>query len=170
MTESIQKDDLFNVRPAAYAEVIIPLALPMNYTWAVSEELINRAKTGCRAEVMLKNKKYAGVIKTVSTAKPAAFEPKPVLNILDDEPIVFPEQLKLWEWMANYYMCSEGEVMQAALPTHYKLSSETILMFNDEAGDDFSHLDDEEFLVAEALLLKKQLRSEEHTSELQSPC
>jgi primosomal protein N' (replication factor Y) (superfamily II helicase) len=152
------KEDLFFVQPAGYAEVIIPLALPMNYTWSLSEELLATAKTGCRAEVMLKNKKYAGIIKSVSREKPEAFEPKPVLNILDDEPIVFPEQLKLWQWMANYYMCSEGEVMQAALPTHYKLSSETVLLFNEEAGEDFSDLDDEEFLVAEALLLKKQLR------------
>ncbi len=55
-------------------------------------------------------------------------------------------------------MCSEGEVMAAALPTHFKLSSETVLIYNEEAGDDFSHLNDEEFLVAEALLIKKELR------------
>ena len=55
-------------------------------------------------------------------------------------------------------MCSEGEVMQAALPTHFKLSSETILLYNEEAGDDFSGLDNEEYLVAEALLIKKELK------------
>ena len=67
-------------------------------------------------------------------------------------PIIYPQQLKLWEWMAQYYMCSEGEVMAAALPAHFKLSSETILVFNEEYGDDFSDLDHDEFLVAEALL------------------
>ena len=60
--------------------------------------------------------------------------------------------------MANYYLCSEGEVMQAALPTHFKLSSETILLYNDEAGDDFSSLDNDEYVVAEALLIKKELK------------
>ena len=55
-------------------------------------------------------------------------------------------------------MCSEGEVMAAALPTHLKLSSETILIFNEEYGDDFSELDNDEYLVAEALLIKKELR------------
>ena len=55
-------------------------------------------------------------------------------------------------------MCSEGEVMAAALPTHLKLSSETILIYNEEYGDDFSELDNEEYLVAEALLIKKELR------------
>ncbi len=60
--------------------------------------------------------------------------------------------------MSRYYMCSEGEVMAAALPTNFKLSSETVLVYNEEAGEDFSHLGDEEFLVAEALLIKKELR------------
>lgn len=80
------------------------------------------------------------------------------MNVLDDEPILYPQQLQLWQWISQYYMCSEGEVMAAALPTHFKLSSETILIYNEEIGEDFTHLNDEEFLVAEALLIKKQLR------------
>lgn len=144
---------------STFVEVIIPLALPKNYTWSVPDELVASIQPGCRVEVVLrKNKKYAGIIKRIHREKPAAFEPKDILNVLDAEPIIFPEQLHFWEWMANYYLCSEGEVMQAALPTHFKLSSETILLYNEEAGDDFSHLDEEEFLVAEALLLKKELK------------
>ena len=137
LTSRNQNEVLFDNKPAAYAEIIIPLALPMNYTWSLTKDLLAKAKTGVRAEVTLKNKKYAGVIKRVLTEKPEAFDPKPVLNILDEHPVVYPEQLKLWEWMANYYMCSEGEVMQAALPTHFKLSSETILLYNEEAGEPY---------------------------------
>jgi primosomal protein N' (replication factor Y) len=58
----------------------------------------------------------------------------------------------------DYYMCSQGEVMQAALPSHLKLSSETNLTYNEDYGEDFSDLDNEEFLVAEALLIKKELK------------
>ena len=54
-------------------------------------------------------------------------------------------------------MCTEGEVMAAAFPAHFKLSSETVLVFNEEYGDDFSALDNEEYLVAEALLMKHEL-------------
>ncbi|MDQ6762859.1 MAG: primosomal protein N', partial [Bacteroidota bacterium] len=61
-------------------------------------------------------------------------------------------------WISEYYMCTEGEVMSAALPTHLKLSSEAILIYNDEYGEDFSDLDNEEYLVAEALLIKKELK------------
>lgn len=142
-----------------YAEVIIPLALPKNYTWSVPVHLQEQVQEGCRVEVVLgKNKKYAGVVKRLHEEKSEVFDTKDILNVLDSAPIVHPEQMKLWEWMASYYMCSEGEVMAAALPSHFKLSSETVLVFNEEYGDDFSHLDHDEYLVAEALLIKKELK------------
>ena len=141
-----------------FVEVIIPLALPRNYTWEVPGELTGQLKTGVRVEVVLgKNKKYAGIVKRIHEQAPG-FETKEILSVIDTEPVVFEKQLAFWEWMASYYMCSEGEVMQAAMPTYFKLSSETILLYNEEYGEDFSDLDDEEFLVAEALLLKKELR------------
>ncbi len=142
-----------------YAEIIIPLALPKNYTWLIPDQMLDSVRPGCRVEVNLgKNKKYAGIIKRIHQEKPEFFEPKEILNVLDTEPVVYEEQLKLWEWMASYYMCSEGEVMAAALPSHFKLSSETILIFNEEYGDNFSALDHDEYLVAEALLIKKELK------------
>jgi primosomal protein N' len=144
-----------------YAEVIIPLAVPRNYTWSVPEQWRASIRPGCRVEVELRNKKYAGIVKRLHEEKPAAFEPKPIGNVLDAEPILHPDQLKLWEWIAGYYLCSEGEVMAAALPAHFKLSSETILVFNEEAGEDFTHLDNNEFVVAEALLIKKELKLSE---------
>ncbi|HET9429937.1 MAG TPA: primosomal protein N', partial [Chitinophagaceae bacterium] len=145
-----------------YAEIIIPLALPKNYTWSVPPSMRENLRPGCRVEVNLgKNKKYAGIIKRLHSEKPEFFEPKEILNILDIEPVIYEEQLQLWEWIAAYYMCSEGEVMAAALPAHFKLSSETIIVGNPEFGDDFSMLDHDEYLVAEALLIKKELRLNE---------
>lgn len=144
--------------PVCWAEVILPLAVPNTYTYAVPASLADKARPGCRAEVVFGgHKKYAGLIKQLVTEKPA-YPTKPLLNILDDEPILYPQQLQLWKWISEYYMCTEGEVLAAALPTNFKLSSETILIYNEAAGDDFSHLSDEEFLVAEALLIKKELR------------
>lgn len=155
---------------SVYAEVIIPLALPQNYTWRVPEHLQSLASIGCRVEVNLgKQKKYAGIIKRIHSDKPEFFDPKDILNVLDAEPVVYAEQLKLWEWMAGYYMCSEGEVMAAGLPAHFKLSSETIVVYNEEFGDDFTNLDAEEYVVAEALLLKKELKLSEVQLILDSP-
>ncbi len=152
-----------------YAEIIIPSALPKNYTWSVPAHLRELVKAGCRVEVNLgKSKKYAGIVKRLHDDKPELFDTKDVLNVLDTEPVVFEEQLKLWEWIAAYYMCSEGEVMAAALPAHFKLSSETILVFNEEYGDDFSALNHDEYIVAEALLIKKELNLSEVQQVLDS--
>lgn len=153
-----------------YAEVIIPAALPKNYTWSVPAHLVAQVQPGCRVEVNLgRTKKYAGIVKKLAEEKPEFIETKDILNVLDTEPVVGEEQLRLWEWMASYYMCSEGEVMAAALPAHFRLSSETILVFNEEAGDDFSLLDHDEYIVAEALLLKKELNLAEVQQLLDSP-
>jgi primosomal protein N' (replication factor Y) (superfamily II helicase) len=121
--------------------------------------MLDLISVGCRVEVNLgKNKKYAGVVKRIHGDAPTSFEAKQIINVLDPEPVIQRYQLQFWEWMADYYMCSEGEVMAAALPAHFKLSSETVLVFNEEFGDDFSSLDNEEFLVSEALLIKHELR------------
>ncbi len=141
-----------------WAHIVLPLALPVVYTYAIPDLHLERALPGCRVEVVFgKNKKYAGIIKSVTTQKPD-YQTKPILNVLDDAPLLYPQQLQFWEWMSNYYMCTEGEVMAAALPANFKLSSETILIYNEEIGEDFTDLSDDEFLVAEALLLKKQLQ------------
>ena len=126
------------------------------------EHLKEQVNIGCRVEVNLgKNKKYAGIVKALLDKMPVFYETKDILNVLDVEPVVHEQQLKLWEWIADYYMCSEGEVMAAALPSHFKLSSETIVVFNEEYGEDFSALGHDEFLVGEALLIKRELKLSE---------
>ncbi len=153
--------ETMNDAKSLYAEIIIPLLLPVNYTWSIPSEYVSVAKPGIRAEVQLKNKRYAGIIKKIIAQKPEAFEPKPILNILDEEPQLFEQQLQLWQWIADYYMCSEGEVMQAAMPANLKLSSETIVVWNEEHGEDFSDLNDREYIIAEALSIKKELKLSE---------
>ncbi|MES2431624.1 MAG: primosomal protein N' [Bacteroidota bacterium] len=162
-----EKNTLFNNfsplggRGVLFAEVILPLALPKTYTYSIPPIFADKVKSGCRVEVVLgKTKRYAGIIKSISSEAPP-YQTKDIINVLDDEPVLYEQQLKLWNWVSNYYMCSEGEVMTAALPAHFKLSSETILLFDEEYGDDFSDLDHDEYLVAEALLIKKQLNLNE---------
>ncbi|MEN9458641.1 MAG: hypothetical protein RL135_1227, partial [Bacteroidota bacterium] len=145
-----------------FVEVIIPLALPKNYTWQVPEQMQLAIVPGIRVEVALrKNKKYAGIVKRVVTEIPVGFTPSPILNILDSSPVVNDTQLKLWEWIAQYYMCTEGEVMQAAIPANLKLSSESVLQWNEERTLDFSDLSDSEFIIAEALEIKGELKISE---------
>src|SRR5678815_3630094 len=106
MEENISdKDFLYSpLGVGGFAEIIIPLALPKNYTWSVPDHLKDQLHVGCRVEVNLgKNKRYAGIVKRLHNNKPEFFEAKEILNVLDAEPVVFEEQLKLWEWMAVSY-------------------------------------------------------------------
>lgn len=145
----------------AFAEVIVPLFLPTNYTWSIPPKWEGKIKPGCRVEVALRKRKYAGIVKSISTKAPE-FKTQPILNILDNEPVIHQQQLKLWQWISDYYMCTEGEVMQAAIPANLKLSSESILVWNDSFDDeDLSFLEEEEYVVAEALSMHKELKISE---------
>lgn len=154
-------DTIFYNTPSVWVDVILPLALPQVYTYHVPPELESSVQRGCRVEVIFgKSKRYAGIIRSVLRTTPS-YPTKPILQVLDDTPLVFENQLKLWKWISGYYLCTEGEVMSAALPANFKLSSETILLFNEEAGDDFLDLDEREYIVADALSIRKQLTMRE---------
>jgi primosomal protein N' (replication factor Y) (superfamily II helicase) len=144
-----------------YAEIIIPLYLPQNYTWQIPAEQQLSITVGARVEVSLRKRKYAGIVKSISNQAPTSFAAQPIHEVLDAEPIIWPYQLAFWEWMAQWYFCTEGEVMQAALPAYFKLSSESILVFNQEIGENFSFLPNDAFLLAEALFLKKEITATE---------
>ncbi|TAD85757.1 MAG: primosomal protein N' [Bacteroidetes bacterium] len=142
-----------------YADVIVPLYLPKTLTWALPQAWLELVRPGCRVEVQVgPSKRYAGIVKRIHQQKPNFAEVKPILGLLDDEPVLFPQQLQLWAWIAEYYLCSEGEIMIAALPIHLKLSSESIVQFNPDHGIELTTLSDREYLVAEALEIKQELK------------
>jgi len=145
-----------------FADILIPAALPTLYTWSIPDDLVHQVKVGCRVEVNLgKRKRYAGLVKKIYSSTSPARALKPILQVLDSVPIVFSEQFAFWEWMSDYYLCSQGEVMAAALPANFRLTSDTELVWNEDASDDFSHLSTDEYLVAEALFLRKKLQISE---------
>ncbi|MDR0295645.1 MAG: primosomal protein N' [Prevotellaceae bacterium] len=114
-----------------YAHVIFPLALPHALTYAVPPYFGEKIAVGMRVQVDLGRKHYQALVQSLSDEAPTGFEIKPVKMVVDNEPIVNAAQLRFWEWMANYYMCTLGEVMAAALPnglrTEYKPRIETFV-------------------------------------------
>jgi primosomal protein N' (replication factor Y) len=139
-----------------FADIILPLAIERNYTFGIPVELHEKVKVGCRVEVQFgKRKIYSGIVKTIHSNKPEYYQVKPIRALLDEEPIVTSTQLKFWEWMASYYMCTEGEVMNAALPSHLKLVSETYVVLNEDIEIDAQSLSDDEYLLIEALEVKR---------------
>ena len=139
-------------------KVILPLATPKPYTYYLPEELIDQVQFGVRVEVQFgKSKHYTGLVIKVNKSVPEGYDLKPVNAVIDDQPIVTREQVKLWQWMASYYCCTIGEVMNAALPANLKLTSETILTLHPGIHDDFTHLDDKAYLIAEALTIQNEI-------------
>ncbi|MDR0660508.1 MAG: primosomal protein N' [Prevotellaceae bacterium] len=129
-----------------FADIVLPLNLsPLTY--GVPFELEGQIKVGCRVTVQLgKRKLYAGIIIKIHSNKPQGYEVKDILSIIDEDPLVSAHQIQLWQWMADYYMCTLGEVMSASLPSGLKMESETKLMFCKQP-DDYSTLNDAERVV-----------------------
>jgi len=141
-----------------YVDVILPLALPQAYTYAVPIDLVPFVKIGQRVIVQFgKNRFYSAIIKRIHHSKPVV-DAKLIETLAEEEAIVTETQLKFWKWMSEYYMCSEGEVMNAALPSGLKLSSETKIRYNESYDGDFEALSEEEFLIVQALRAQQEIK------------
>ena len=138
-----------------YADVILPLALPEVYSYSIPPELASQITIGIRVEVPLKNKMYSGIVYKIRSE--SAIKTKPIRSVIDDFPIVTELQLTFWEWMADYYCASLGEIMHNALPSGLKLESETKVIINPEFDIDTITLSDDEYLVADALSIRNEL-------------
>ena len=116
-------------------EVIVPLPLNATFTYAVPELLQNEnIAVGSRVIVPFGQKKfYTAIVIGFPAKAPDNVTPKEIVQVLDSRPVLCHPQLKFWNWMADYYLCSVGDVMKAALPAALKIESTTTVI----AGDDF---------------------------------
>ncbi|MDE7426825.1 MAG: primosomal protein N' [Muribaculaceae bacterium] len=118
-----------------YAQVILPVPVDGTFTYAVPDAMVSRASPGHRLLVPFGIRKmYTGVVESISTVPPrGSFDLKEPLMTLDAAPILRHPQLKFWRWMADYYLCTLGEVYEAAVPAGLKLQSETVVELNPDA-------------------------------------
>ena len=145
-------------RQTFFVNVVLPLAISKAYTYRVPQNLVNNIAIGKRVVVQFgRNRVYTAIIFSISDKAPVGYEAKYILDVLDEFPIVTAQQLALWEWMSAYYLCTLGEVMQAALPSALKLASETKVTLNPDAEYDKSTLTDKEFLLLDALEIQPLL-------------
>ena len=109
----------------------MPLPLPECFTYLLPAEMEEEVQRGCRVVVPFGRKKfYTGIVSNVHSLRPTAYEVKEVVSVLDAHPVLLPLQFKFWEWVAAYYLCTQGDVYKAALPSGLKLESETIVVLN----------------------------------------
>ena len=145
-----------------FIDVILPLSLERNFTYAITKAEADFIKVGVRVAVPFgKSKVYTGLVFSIHDKAPTAYDAKSIHSILDESAVVNPFQFKLWEWMSSYYLCSMGEIMRAALPNAFLLESETIISINPTSGFDVTMFKDDEYLVYEALQHQSSLKVEE---------
>lgn len=114
-----------------FVDVILPLPLHSSFTYSLPAEWADEVQTGCRVVVPFGRKKYyTAIVCNVHYFAPTEYEVKEVSALLDASPILLPEQFKFWEWLADYYLCTQGDVYKAALPSGLKLESETMVEYN----------------------------------------
>ena len=104
-----------------FVDVILPLPLPGTFTYSIPEELKGKIIPGCRVVVPFGKKiTYTALVSSLHNNPNNNYEIRPIRELLDEAPIVLNEQIKLWDWIARYYMCSLGEIYKAAIPQGLK--------------------------------------------------
>ena len=144
-----------------FADVLLPLPLPGLFTYRVPRDLEDVVAFGRRAIVPFgRSRLYSGLIIKVHQVAPQVTT-KYLLDVVDDAPVISERQLQLWQWIADYYMCSLGEVMAAALPSALKLASETQVKLHPDFSGDVTVLNMHELQIVEALAHRETMTVDE---------
>ncbi|MFB9293461.1 replication restart helicase PriA [Persicitalea jodogahamensis] len=151
----------FEEESTVFADLILPVPIPKLFTYRVSRAMSGLIKVGARVIVQFgKNRVITAVVGKLHHTPPANYQAKYVLELLDEEPLVMASQLELFRWMADYYLCTIGEVMNVALPSGLKITSQSKVQFN----PDFDYaelLTEEEVGLLEEIKKHKSLSYDE---------
>jgi len=145
-------------RITLFADVILPLPVPGLFTYRIPVKLNNTVGKWQRVVVQFGRKKiYTAIVVNIHDKPPKAYSVKYIISVLDESPIMNEIQFKFWKWIADYYMCEPGEVMNVAIPSALKLASESSIVLNPKYNIDYNLLTEKEYLIAEALDIQKKL-------------
>ena len=152
-----QENSLFTERETLFVEVILPLSLAIRYTYRVPFELNTQVAIGKRVVVQFgKSKIYTALVAKITPDAPKVYEAKYLIDVVDEEPIVTSTQMLFWDWIKDYYLCNEGDVMAAALPASLKLASETIIVLKSDNETEIP-LTEKERVIMDALRAQQKL-------------
>ena len=144
-----------------FVDIILPLPLYSSYTYSVPENLLDEVQVGSRVLVQFGKKKYyTGIVEAIHSNPPSGYDIKPIVSVLDSDPILRYPQLNFWKWLSDYYLCSPGEVYKAAVPTGLKPESETRISLNPDYEPDDTNpfkLNDHQALILMVLQEHKRL-------------
>jgi primosomal protein N' (replication factor Y) len=145
-------------RKTLFADVVLPVPIRQEFTYRVPFELNDNIQPGIRVIVPFgRSKLYTGIVTRVHEIVPQQYQAKYIEHILDEEPIITPKLYHFWKWMAEYYMAPIGDVMNAALPSNFKLASETVIVLHPDFDSKYDLLTDRQYQIVEALEIRESL-------------
>ena len=138
--------------PQYFIDALLPLALPKAYTYCITSKEKEFLGQGFRVAVPFgKQKIYTAIVSRIHQVAPQTYEPKSIVMIMDEAPVVTSTQLNFWKWMSSYYMCTQGEIFRASLPAALMIESQSVLVKKEASKDQLNTLSDTQYLVYEAL-------------------
>ncbi len=156
---------LFEEEITYFADLILPVPIPSLFTYRVPREISDTIKVGARVIVQFGSKRViTAIVANIHTSPPVKYQAKYILELLDDQPIVTAKQLELFNWVAEYYLCNIGEVMNVALPSGLKITSQSRIQINPEFEYEDLLTDQERIIVDE--IRKQQTLSYEEVERL----
>jgi primosomal protein N' (replication factor Y) len=156
---------LFEEETTYFADLILPVPIPSLFTYRVPREIAGTIKIGARVIVQFGSKRIiTAVVAHIHTNPPVKYQAKYILELLDEQPIVTTQQLELFNWVAEYYLCNIGEVLNVALPSGLKITSESRIQINPEFDYDDLLTDLERIIVDE--IRKQQTLSYQEVERL----
>lgn len=153
-----------------FADILLPLPLKGTFTYRVPQALSGQVRFGIRVVVPFGTKKlYSGLVLKVHQTVPQTVNIKYIVDVIDEMPVISEPQLQLWQWMADYYLCTLGEVMACALPSALKLAGETNVQLHPDFDGDLSELNEREVSIVEAVAHHQMTTISELSKSLQLP-
>jgi len=147
-----------------YADVMVPVRVQGYFTYHVPSEMVEKIAVGMRVIVEFGEKKiYTAIVVKLHNQKPT-YPTKFILSVWDEQPIIYPAQIQFWEWIADYYLCAIGEVMNQAIPSGLKLSTQSRIQLNKEHDISFfipENFTPNEWKIVEELIQKESLSYDE---------
>ncbi len=145
-------------RKTFFVNVILPIPVHKEFTYRVPFEMNDSIIIGGRVIVPFgKSKLLTGIVSKIQETAPSDYQAKYIEHVLDETPIITKEQYHFWQWISTYYMAPIGDVMNAALPSNFKLASETKIVLHPDFDGKLDYLDARELEIVETLDIRETL-------------
>jgi len=145
-------------RKTFFVDIILPIPIHQEFTYRVPNDLNEYLQQGIRVVVPFgKSKLLTGIITKIHEEVPKNYTAKYIEHILDDQPIITGNQYSFWKWISAYYLAPIGDVMNAALPSNFKLASETKVVMHPDFNPEASNFTERETQIIDSLEVREQL-------------